>query len=434
MPALTLPANHPRRVDLSEEVHARPPQPLTAPLSASYLVLYTGPEEQAADRAAIAALAARFSAAEPSEGATHYSAHLGPVRVIWERHTEFTRYTFIRQNGDERTPFDNPPIAEAPADWLAGLPGQVIFAAHVLMVNAPEDGPAIDENARRLFGDAELVGSRIASGGAVALTSFRSHGDGFNRYLIRNRSLSPIQAGRLMRGLLEMDTYRMMALLGLPAARDLGRIMTAREQELAGITHEMADGIHADESGLLDRITRLQSDIERRHSQHRYRFGASAAYYGIVQARIEELREQRLEGLQTFAEFVERRLAPAMSTVEAVSDRLESMSEHLARVTQLLSTRVALTQQQDSRKLLAAMARRAKIQLRLQRTVEGLSVAAITYYLVGLIAYFAKGTEVLGMPLDAAIITAAAVPIVALALIVGLRRVRGRLGKSAQED
>lgn len=165
-----------------------------------------------------------------------------------------------------------------------------------------------------------------------------------------------------------------------------------------------------------------------------YRFGASAAYYGIVQARIEELREERLEGLQTFAEFVERRLAPAMSTLDAVSDRLESMSQHLARVTQLLSTRVALTQQQDNRKLLAAMARRAKIQLRLQRTVEGLSIAAITYYLVGLIAYFAKGTEVLGLPLDAAIITAAAVPLVALALIVGLRRVRGGLGRSVKED
>ncbi|MCH8488433.1 MAG: DUF3422 domain-containing protein [Oceanicaulis sp.] len=434
MPALTLPANHPRRAELSEEVHARPPQPLTAPLSASYMVLYTGPEEQAADRAAIAALAARFSAAEPSEGATHYSAHLGPVRVIWERHTEFTRYTFIRQSGDERAPFDNPPIAEAPADWLASLPGQVIFAAHVLMLNTPDEGAAVDETAKRLFGDAELVGARIASGGAVALTSFRSHGDGFNRYLIRNRSLTPIQAGRLMRGLLEMDTYRMMALLGLPAARDLGRIMTAREQELAGITHEMADGINSDESGLLDRITRLQADIERRHSQHRYRFGASEAYYGIVQARIEELREQRLEGLQTFGEFVERRLAPAMSTVEAVSDRLESMSEHLARVTQLLSTRVALTQEQQSRLRLAAMARRAKLQLRLQLTMEGLSIAAITYYVVGLIAYFAKGSEVLGMPLDAAIITAAAVPVVALALIFGLRRVRGRLGKSAQED
>lgn len=434
MPALTLPANHPRRVELSEEVHARPPQALTAPLSASYLVLYTGPEEQAADRAAIAALAARFSAALPADGANHYNAHLGPVRVIWERHTEFTRYTFIRQNGDVRSPFDNPPIAEAPADWLAGLPGQVIFAAHVLMVNTPNDAAGDDELAQHLFGDAELVGSRLASGGAVALTSFRAHGDGFNRYLIRNRSLSPIQAGRLMRSLLEMDTYRMMALLGLPAARDLGRIMTAREQELAGITHEMADDVRSDESKLLDRITRLQSDIERRHSQHRYRFGASAAYYGIVQARIEELREERLEGLQTFAEFVERRLAPAMSTLDAVSDRLESMSEHLARVTQLLSTRVALTQQQDNRKLLAAMARRAKIQLRLQRTVEGLSIAAITYYLVGLIAYFAKGTEVLGLPLDAAIITAAAVPLVALTLILGLRRVRGGFGKSVQED
>ncbi|KAA5804048.1 DUF3422 domain-containing protein [Alkalicaulis satelles] len=430
MPSLTLPASHPHRTALSEEVHARPPQPLTGPLSASYLVLYTGPEDRDADRAAIADLAKRFSAAAPSPDATHYSAHLGPVRVIWERHTEFTRYTFIRQNGDERAPFDNPPIAEAPSDWLESLPGEIIYAAHVLMVNAAGDGPAIDETARALFGDAELVGARIGAGHSVVLTSFRSHGDGFNRFLIRNASLNPIQAGRLMRNLLEMDTYRMMALLGLPPARQMGRTLTERERELAEITHEMADGVHSDESGLLDRITRLQADIERRHSQHRFRFTASEAYYGIVQARIDELREQRLERLQTFAEFVERRLAPAMNTVKAVSERLGSMSERLSRVTQLLSTRVALTQEQQSRKLLAAMARRAKLQLRLQRTVEGLSIAAISYYVVGLFAYLAKGGEDLGLPYNATLVTAAAIPIVVFMLAYGLRRVRAGLNRT----
>ena len=429
MPALRLPADHPHRASLSEEVHARPPQPLAAPLSASYLVLYTGPEKRGADLAAVADLASRFNAAAPSEGATHYSAPLGPVRVIWERHTEFARYTFIRQSVDDGAPFDNPPISEVPADWLAGLPGEVIFAAHALMVTAPEQGPAVDETAKRLFGGAELVGSKIAGGG-VALTNFRSYADGFNRFLIRNRNMSPLQAGRAMRSLLEMDTYRMMALLGLPVARELGGLLTAREQDLAAVTREMADEVHADESALLDRMTRLEADIERRHSEQYYRFSASAAYYGIVQARIRELREERVEGLQTFTEFTERRLAPAMNTVEAVSKRLESMSEHLARATPLLSTRVALTQERQSRELLEAMASRAKLQLRLQQTVEGLSIAAITYYVVGLIGYLAKGTEVMGLPLDPALIMAVSIPIVAIGLAVGLSRVRRSIEKS----
>jgi len=213
-------------------------------------------------------------------------------------------------------------------------------------------------------------------------------------------------------------------------ARELGGLLTAREQDLAAVTREMADEVHADESALLDRMTRLEADIERRHSEQYYRFSASAAYYGIVQARIRELREERVEGLQTFTEFTERRLAPAMNTVEAVSKRLESMSEHLARATQLLSTRVALTQERQSRELLEAMASRAKLQLRLQQTVEGLSIAAITYYLVGLIGYLAKGAKVAGMPLDPELTMAVSIPIVAISLAVGLRFVRRSIEKA----
>ncbi|MFW5660486.1 MAG: DUF3422 family protein [Oceanicaulis sp.] len=425
MTTLTLPADHPERAALSAEVHARPPQPLAAPLIASYMVLYTGPGARANHHEAISDLAARYGAAPPADGATHYTAHLDKVRVIWERHTEYCRYTFIRQTVDEHAPFESPPMAEMPEDWRASIPGELLYAAHVLMVPAPDDGPAIDDTVRRIFGGGELVGSKIAGG--VALTSFRSYSDGFNRFLIRNRSMSPLQAGRQLQGLLEMDTYRMMALLALPVARELGKLLTEREQELAGITREMADGDHADESGLLDRITRLEADIERRHSQHYFRFSAASAYYGIVQARISELREQRVENLQTFAEFIERRLAPAMNTVNAVALRLESMSKHLSRATQLLSTRVALTQEQQSRRLLEAMARRAKLQLRLQQTVEGLSIAAITYYVVGLIGYFFEGAEVFGVPIEPAAAQAAAIPFVVVGLAWSLRRVRRSL-------
>ncbi len=41
-------------------------------------------------------------------------------------------------------------------------------------------------------------------------------------------------------------------------------------------------------------------------------------------------------------------------------------------------------------KVLEAMNDRARQQLRLQQTVEGLSIAAISYYIVGLVGYVAK--------------------------------------------
>jgi uncharacterized membrane-anchored protein len=74
------------------------------------------------------------------------------------------------------------------------------------------------------------------------------------------------------------------------------------------------------------------------------------------------------------------------------------------------------------------MDRRAKLQLRLQQTVEGLSVAAITYYSAGLVGYLAKAGNSLGLPLDADIAVGVSIPLIALALWMGLRRLRRSLG------
>src|SRR5215470_5227365 len=94
----------------------------------------------------------------------------------------------------------------------------------------------------------------------------------------------------------------------------------------------------------------------------------------------------------------------------------------------LLSTRVEIAREKQNQALLASMDRRAKLQLRLQQTVEGLSVAAITYYVVGLVGYVAKGLKASGMPVDPEIAMAAAIPIVVIILMVVLRRVRRKLG------
>ena len=126
-----------------------------------------------------------------------------------------------------------------------------------------------------------------------------------------------------------------------------------------------------------------------------------------------------------FAEFTERRLSPAMRTCEAVSGRLSTVSERVARATQLLSTRVGISRERQNQALLESMDRRAKLQLRLQETVEGLSIAAITYYIVGLVGYAAKGAKQAGvLPASPDVVTAVSIPIVLLVVAMGVRRVR----------
>ena len=143
--------------------------------------------------------------------------------------------------------------------------------------------------------------------------------------------------------------------------------------------------------------------------------------------RILDIRESRLAGQQTIAEFMDRRLSPARSTCEWAVRRQTALSERVSRMSNLLRTRVEIEQQQSSQDLLSAMNRRQGLQLKLQSTVEGLSVAAITYYLTGLVHHVAEGMEEHGWPYSVTTTTAAAVPLIALVVWLFMRRLHKRL-------
>jgi uncharacterized membrane-anchored protein len=429
--AAALPRDHPQRLALNDEVHARPPESLAAPLRASYVALLGDAAEREASLDAVRDLAQRFGAAAlPQPGANHYSADLGAFRLRWERHSEFTRCMVVTP-GLGADPFLDPAIAAVPADWLAALPGEVVTAVHAALVPsgaAPGGGvppPDLDAISARHFSGHQLIGTRVVGDRGEAFTDLHIHPDGFGRILVRDRGMTPSQSGRVLQRLFEIETYRILALLAFPVAKDLSPFLGARERALSEIATALIGAGEADEAALHERLTRLAAEIESREAANLFRFGAAAAYYDLVRRRIRELREARMEGLQTFEEFTERRLAPAVATCAAVARRQEALSERVARVTQLLSTRVEISRERQAFAVLASMNRRAQLQLRLQQTVEGLSVAAITYYVVGLVGYAAKGLSDAGVRrLDPEIAMGAAVPVVAALVALGMRRAR----------
>jgi uncharacterized membrane-anchored protein len=427
-----LPPDHPQRIELNDEVHARPPQALAAPLRLTYLALFADAALRERQWQQVVELVRRYGVEPPPEGATHFAADLGPFRLKWERHTEFSRYKFMLPGAGGEDPFAEPAIAAVPQDWLAGLVGEVMVATHAALLPASDFHGDYDALSARLFGGNALVGASIAGGAATAFTDFRIRPDGFGRLLVLDRGMTPRQAGRMVQRLVEIDTYRIMALLALPVARALAPAITRSERELAEITTALATAKVEDEAALLDRLTRLEAEIEGRQADTHYRFGAGNAYWSLVDRRIAELREERLPGLQTFREFTERRLAPAMDTCRAVAARQESLSQRVSRATQLLSTRVDLTRERQTQAILESMDRRARLQLRLQETVEGLSIAAITYYIVGLVGYLAKGLKAGGVHIDPEITMGIAIPVVALLVALGVRQVRRMVTKAAE--
>ena len=423
---MILPANHPLRQKLNDEVHARPPEELHAPCSISYLALFTDEAACQESGAKIRELADRFNAPPPVEGANHYSADLGPFRVKWERHSEFTRYEFIIEK-DESPPFSDAPIRAVPQEWAASLPGKLLVAANIMVTRANSALPHLDDISARYFDGNALVGSTVSSGAGRAFMDFRIHGDGFSRILIQDLTLTPRQSGRLVQRLVEIDSYRMMALLALPFAQELTPLLATWERELVEITSAMVQAGEKDEALLLARLTKLEAEIESRRAASAYRFSAAAAYYDIVQRRTDELREERLQGLQLFQEFTERRLEPAMSTCAASTARQEALSTQVSRAMNMLSTTVDVTLEQQNQAVLASMDRRAKLQLRLQETVEGLSVAAITYYIVGLVGYAAKAAHAGGVEVNPELVMGISIPLVAGAVAYGLSRFRARV-------
>ena len=422
--SMPLPANHVQRFDLNHELHARPFAELRPPVSASYLALLADETTQQVERQCLAVLCARYGRPPPVISGSHFSADLGPFQIKWERHTEFTSYTFL-SNAPLTAPFafDSPVIEAVPPDWLSSLPGEIIAAAHVAVLPAASEPPTTEEIAP-LFGGNAVVGACIGEGAGAAYTDFRIHGDGFSRILVFDVRMTSRQAGRMLQRLLEIETYAMQALLTFPLARGLLPELAASDRRLAQITTRMAEAGSADEPVLLDQLTRLAAVIEHSVSSTHYRFGAARAYHALVQSRIAELREMRIEGVQTFREFTERRLAPAMNTCESVARLQSALSERIDRASQLLRTRVEVTREQQNQALLESMDRRARLQLRLQQTVEGLSVAAVTYYAVGLIGYLAKASKSLGVALDPELVMAVSVPLVALLAALGVRHIR----------
>jgi len=417
------PPDHALRRELHDEVHARPTVGFAAPVRLTTIALLTNWSERAVQHQHLCELLARFNQPAPGAEATHLACDLGPFRLKWERHTEFTRYIFVVAGADH-DPFSRTALDLVPRDWLAAVPGEVIFAAHAAVLpmrERPEDNAQIST---RYFGGDPLIGSEIADGRAAAFTDFRIDAAGFSRFLIFDRSMSHMQTARNVQRLFEIEIYRLVALLSMPVARKLDPELGRMEQELVAVTSELSGADGANAQGLLDRLIALSVAIERSQAASHFRFSASEAYHELVVRRIADLREERIDGLQTFEEFLERRLAPAMATCRSMASRLEGLSVRVARATQLLSTQVELVREHQNQTILGSLNQRARLQLLLQEAVEGLSIAAMTYYGVGLLSYALKGLKALHVDVNTDMATAAGIPIIALLLFRGVRRVR----------
>ncbi|MCP5163256.1 MAG: DUF3422 domain-containing protein [Hahellaceae bacterium] len=423
---------HPQRDDLFNELHTRPFPVVPTPGRVSQIALLHEGCLRKDEHQHIASLCKRYSINPPSSSATCYYQDFGGFEFRWERHTEFSTYTFIHKV-ESPEPFQRTALSLLPDEWLASLPGAVISGLHI-EIESHEDSALSLEQLRHSFEGHRILSSYVRDRKAQLWTAYRIHSDGMGRIFINNMSLNPCQTGRLVRRMLELETYRMMALMALPLAKQLAPQVTEMDQQLALIIQQITD-IESleDERRLLGELTTLAARIEQLISDTNYRFSATTAYYELAMTRLNEMREKEVAGLQTLNEFLSRRLTPAWRTCETVREDLDELSRRIDRASELLRTRVNLTIEAQNQSLLQSMDRRSKLQLRLQQAVEGLSVAVISYHLVGLVKYLAESARSLGWIENTGLIIGASVPIAVATVWFSLSRFKKRLDRVNRE-
>lgn len=414
---------HPLRAAVLGEVHARPFTPIATPRRVLHFAFDTTPERGEADRAALIAFCASRGLAEPPKAAKHHRVEFGATALRWEQHSEFTTYTWeLPSETPNGAPFHPPAATLAAPMGLVPQPGPVLVAVDLHLVADAGIAP------ERLFDRASLAAAENSDSTALYATDFQSDPAGFVRILIADRGLGPERAGALTQRVLEIETYRVLALLGLPEAQRLAPSVRHIEMRLAEVTAATrgAQGLEANQR-LLEELTSLAAELEAGAAASQFRFGASRAYDQIVQLRLQTIGERKSGGLPTWTSFLARRMAPAMRTCATLEERQTNLAQKLARAANLLRTRVDVELESQNRDVLRSMNERTRLQLMLQATVEGLSVAAISYYVVGLFGYLVKGAHDAGMMrLDPALATGASVPVAVLLVWWVVRRIRKR--------
>ncbi|MBK1850925.1 MULTISPECIES: DUF3422 family protein [unclassified Marinobacter] len=376
---------HPLRPDLYQELHSRPFQVLPPQARVSHIAVLTTSEQRKSQFKHLQSLHRMLGQPWPEEEVTCYEQTFDQLRIRREVHLEFTAYTFTNLAPSDAEPFEETGVSALPRGWLEQLEGIVVAAFHIDVGPSVEHARNEPAFMRRHFEGMRLVGSSPQEGAARVLGTFQLHSDNFGRFMVLNYSMSDSQLGRLVQRLMEIETYRLMSLLALSVAREITPALNEMDQQLAIITQALADNETQNEQSILAKLTNIAAKIEAFRAHSTFRFSATKAYHQLVLTRLEELREDEVSGHLTISEFMTRRLTPAVKTCEAVGVRLEDLSRRVDRTSDMMRTRVELAIQSQNQQLLSSMDRRSKIQLMMQHTVEGFSVVAITYYLIGLL-------------------------------------------------
>jgi uncharacterized membrane-anchored protein len=377
------PADHPYRTAIMDEVHARPVEIVPDTCRLRRLVFVMPPRVGTTQRVLqrFAAFCAGVGAPEPDISDRQHSFTTPSRHVTWEFHTEFVTITWRSELTDKQNWPDDVGL-EALSDL------QLIGAMRIDVIA----DIGVPERLVPGFNLASLCLADIEGGKAQVATDFVPDADKFTRFEFAAGGLTTLRRSIIIRRLLEVETYRTMALLGLPLARSVAPDLRTIEIELTELIESLsAATTPASVQVALTALHALSVRSGQLSERLGYRFAAGHAYGDILRMRLGGLRESATTRGSTLTHYIGNRVDPGLATCAAMEKRLAVLSSKIERAIGLLDVRIGVDMQLQNAAVLDSIAQTARSQFLLQRTVEGLSTIAISYYLLGILSYALAG-------------------------------------------
>lgn len=400
------------------EMHLRRFPALPVPAQIVQLVRLVPDPEREAELAALTALPAA-----DRTNPRHREGRWSPqVTAAWERHSEASTVTLVLTDTGTDWQASLGSAVRGALDWAEAMPGGVIRATHLVLVDSEEAaGRPIASAGFRM---SQMISCHVA-GGARIWSDFRIHEDGYGRLVVAANGLPTADLARVIQRLQELGNYRNLALLGLPVAQEAWVHLDGIERRLSDAGRALTARSQRDDD-LLEALSIETEHLLSLAASSDFRMSATAAYAEIVADRLRELEVRPIAGFPSLLDFTARRFNPAVRTCVAFRRRLDTLTARASQFTALLRTRIETNIENQNGRLLASLDKSARMQLQLQHLVEGLSAVAISYYLLSLVAYPLKALEKEGV-LSSTLLLGIAAPLVAIIVFLSLRSMKKRL-------
>jgi uncharacterized membrane-anchored protein len=346
------------------------------------------------------------------------------IYFLWERHTEASTITLIFPHDASNT--DRAPYVQ----WMEQWPGAVVRATKVFVVPVDQD---IEPHLMALgISSHDMVCCEINAGMRI-WSDFGIHEDGYGRLLVSGGDVGDSERGRIIQRVQELGNYRNLALLGFPTVQEYGPPLDALERKLSEHAKRVAVSDQDDET-LLSELAGISSELELIRSATGFRLSATAAYAEVAADRLASLDVRPIANYQSLTDFTERRLVPASRTCTVFKQRLGDIAERISGIMHTLDVQIDSRIKAQNLRLMQSMERSTQLQVRLQTLVEGLSVIAAAYYLIGLLGYVVKGVGVYPKGLSPELVVGAATIPIILVIYWLVGRLRNKVLKEAEND